>query len=174
MTYDPVRHHRRSIRLRGFDYRSAGVYMVTINTHQRAHLFGAVIDAAMILNDLGRFALAHMQDLPAHFPHVELDTVVVMPDHVHCIIQIMPVVDDDVAPVEVRLMGTSSQSLSAVIQNYKSVSARKLRALDPNIERVWQKNFYESVIRTQESLEDRRAYIQANPVRWHERRNGSA
>jgi putative transposase len=170
MTYDPARHHRRSIRLRGFDYRSTGAYMVTVNTHRRAHLFGVVVDATMVLNALGQCALTQWQELAAHFPHIRLDTVVVMPDHLHAIIHIAPDAGEDVAPVEGRLMGTSPQSLSAVIQNYKSVCARKLRKLDPGIAQVWQTNFYESVIRTQESLDDRRAYILANPERWEERR----
>ena len=91
-SYDPIHHHRRSIRLKGYDYTQAGAYFITICTHDRAHWFGEVVDGEMRLNDAGRIADQCWRDIPAHFPHVKLDACVIMPNHVHGILWI---VDND-------------------------------------------------------------------------------
>jgi len=88
MPYDPTRHHRRSIRLKGYDYSQAGAYFVTICTQDRACLFGKVVNGEMRLNDAGRMVLAEWNMLPERFPHVVLDAFVVMPNHVHGIVVI--------------------------------------------------------------------------------------
>ena len=88
MTFDPEKHHRRSIRLKGYDYAQAGAYFVTICTQHRACLFGEVVNGQMQLNDAGRFVEQCWLDIPHHFPHVELEAFVVMPNHVHGIIVI--------------------------------------------------------------------------------------
>ena len=89
MPYDPGRHHRRSIRLRGYDYTSAGAYFITICAHRRECLFGEVVDGVMRLNVYGRVVDACWQAIPDHFPHVMLDVYVIMPNHVHGIIAIV-------------------------------------------------------------------------------------
>ena len=89
--YDPQRHHRRSIRLRGYDYTQPGAYFITICTRQRAPLFGRVVDGKMALNAWGRIVWACWREIPHHFPHVELDAFVVMPNHVHGVIFIVDV-----------------------------------------------------------------------------------
>ena len=86
MAYDQDRHHRRSIRLKGYDYTQAGAYFVTICTHERKCLFGDIVDGNMILNDAGRFAEKCWTEIPAHFPHVALDEFVIMPNHIHGIL----------------------------------------------------------------------------------------
>ena len=86
MAYDPERHHRRSIRLRGYDYRQAGVYFVTICTHNRRYLFGKVKDGQMHLNAYGRIVLSKWRALPRHFQNLRLGAFVVMPNHVHGIL----------------------------------------------------------------------------------------
>ena len=83
MTYDPQKHHRRSIRLKGYDYSQAGAYFITIVAQARACLFGEVVDGEMRLNDAGRMV---WDDLPERFPGLELDAFGVMPNHVHGII----------------------------------------------------------------------------------------
>ncbi|MCC6627190.1 MAG: transposase [Chloroflexi bacterium] len=85
MRYDPDRHHRRSIRLKGYDYRQAGAYFVTIVTQDRACLFGEAIDGGMQLNDAGRMVEITWTELPGRFPGLDLDAFVVMPNHVHAI-----------------------------------------------------------------------------------------
>lgn len=87
--YDPEKHHRRSIRLKGHDYASPGAYFVTICTHGMQSLFGKVVDGEMMLNEAGRIAEGCWLDIPNHFPHATLDAYVVMPNHVHGIIWIL-------------------------------------------------------------------------------------
>jgi hypothetical protein len=83
---DPQRRHRRSIRLRGYDYSQAGAYFITICTQDRACLFGEIVDGEMRPNAAGRMVKQCWQEIPAHFSHVELDEFVVMPNHVHGIL----------------------------------------------------------------------------------------
>ncbi len=86
MTYDPEKHHRRSIRLKGYDYTQPGAYFITICTHGRECLFGEIIDGEMHLNEAGPIVVQTWWDLPNHVPNVQLDAFVVMPNHVHGII----------------------------------------------------------------------------------------
>ena len=88
MSYDPNKHHRRSIRLRGYDYSQKGIYFVTVCTQNREHLFGKIEKGVMQMNDAGQMVEFTWADLPNHNPHIVLDEFVVMPDHVHGIILI--------------------------------------------------------------------------------------
>ncbi|GAB4531582.1 MAG: hypothetical protein Kow0063_11050 [Anaerolineae bacterium] len=87
--YGPAHHHRRSIRLKGYDYTQPGAYFVTMCTHNRAYLFGAVVDGEMRLNALGEVARQCWLAIPDHLPHATLDEFVIMPNHVHGIIWIV-------------------------------------------------------------------------------------
>ena len=93
--YNPQIHHRRSIRLKGYDYTRCGVYYVTICTHRRECLFGEVVDGKMVLNPFGRVVATYWQRMPRHFPRVQLGAWVVMPNHIHGIIIITDEGDDD-------------------------------------------------------------------------------
>jgi putative transposase len=88
MRYDPDKHHRRSIRLKEYDYAQPGAYFVTVCTRDRECLFGHVVNGEMHLNDAGEIARRCWEDIPHHFPLVELDAFAVMPNHVHGIIVI--------------------------------------------------------------------------------------
>ncbi len=88
MPYDPEKHHRRSIRLKGYDYTQPGAYYITLCTKARQCLFGDVIKGEMRLNSLGNIAFNCWQAIPNHFPHVELDAFVMMPNHLHGILVI--------------------------------------------------------------------------------------
>ena len=90
MKYDPQKHHRRSIRLKGYDYTSLGAYFITICTHQRHYLFGEIIDGEMRLNQMGQSVQAHWNRLPTHFPHLKIDAFVIMPNHIHGILTLTP------------------------------------------------------------------------------------
>jgi len=92
MKYNPENHHRQSIRLQGYDYAQPGAYFVTIVTHNHECLFGDVVDGEMRLNPLGNIVGTCWHDLPNHYPHVQLDAFVIMPNHVHGIIVL---VDDN-------------------------------------------------------------------------------
>ncbi len=89
MPYDPKKHHRRSIRLKGYDYTQPGAYFITICTQNRECLFGEVVDGRMVLNELGQVARECWLAIPDHFPHSRLDEFVIMPNHVHGIIWIV-------------------------------------------------------------------------------------
>jgi hypothetical protein len=106
MRYDPEKHRRRSIRLKGYDYSQAGVYFVTICTQGRACLFGEVIDGEMRLNDAGRMVVAEWERLPVLFPNVVLDAFVVMPNHIHGIVILTNPTND--APDGATLMGATA------------------------------------------------------------------
>src|SRR3989304_7937394 len=86
MTYDPERHHRKSIRLPGYDYTQAGAYFVTICTQSRECMLGDVVEGQIALADPGRMVESVWRDLPEHYPGVSLDEFVVMPNHLHGII----------------------------------------------------------------------------------------
>lgn len=87
--FDPQKHHRRSIRLKGYDYSQAGAYFVTMVTQGRACLFGDVVNGVVVLNDLGKIVQKWWDDLPIHFPNIETGAFVVMPNHVHGVIIIV-------------------------------------------------------------------------------------
>jgi REP element-mobilizing transposase RayT len=93
MNYNPEKHHRRSIRLKGYDYTGEGAYYFTICCHQRRCLLGEINDGVMHLNLVGATVKAVWDSLPRHFPLIELDAFVVMPNHVHGIIVITDTLD---------------------------------------------------------------------------------
>lgn len=84
--YDPDKHHRRSIRLKGYDYTQAGVYFVTIRAQNREMLLGTIVDDEMVLNEAGRMIKAVWQAMPARFPVADLDAFVIMPNHFHALL----------------------------------------------------------------------------------------
>ena len=88
--YIMIKHNRRSIRLNHYDYSQPGSYFVTICTHAKSPLFGEIIDGEMVLNDLGKIVEQCMSEILIHYPDVELDKWVIMPNHVHMIIVIYP------------------------------------------------------------------------------------
>jgi len=93
MRFDPDKHHRRSIRLRGYDYTRAGAYFVTICTQNRECLFGNIVEGEIWLNDAGHMVQSVWNELSQHYPGVDVDAFVVMPNHIHGIIVLM---DDDI------------------------------------------------------------------------------
>ena len=184
MPYDRFKHHRHSIRLRGYDYTQVGAYFITIVTHAscRECLFGDIADGEMQTTDLGRVVAECWDALPSHFPNVELDEFVVMPNHLHGIVVIGDdasagrgeaffVVQKNASPLQPQPSspphGTASGSVGAIIQNFKSVSTRKINALrDTAGAPVWHRNYYEHIVRNEKSLNVIRKYISANPAHW--------
>jgi REP element-mobilizing transposase RayT len=114
--------HRRSIRLRGYDYRQMGAYYVTLCTYRKYPGFGEIVDGAMFPNLTGSIAESIWNNLPSHFSFLELDAFVLMPNHLHGILVIAD--DRPLSPSPKSPNGTVSGSLGAIIQNLKSVSIR--------------------------------------------------
>lgn len=178
MRFDPAKHHRQSIRLPGYDYTQAGAYFVTLIAQQRECLFGAIVAGEMRLNEWGELVAMGWRDLPRHFANLTLDEWVVMPNHLHGIIVLSKgeasaaevltrpnKVRADASPLPPH--GTAPGSVGAILQNYKSVTTRKInhQRRTPGIP-VWQRNYYEHIIRDDAALARIRHYILNNPQKW--------
>jgi putative transposase len=176
MPYDPRRHHRRSIRLKGYDYTQAGSYFITICTQDRRCLFGEVVNGRMRLNDAGEIVRDEWFRTAALRPHVRLDDdeFVAMPNHIHGIVRIVGDVDVRHHTEERRRRALVERfgkpvpgSVPTIVRAFKSASTRGINALrDTPGGVVWQRNYYEHVIRDEDALHRIRRYIIANPARW--------
>jgi REP element-mobilizing transposase RayT len=171
--YNPEIHRRRSIRLKGYEYSRPGTYFVTICTRDRECLFGNVSDGQMVLNNAGRIIERAWKDLPTRFPSVELDVFGVMPNHVHGIIAI---VGAGLAPPKTKGAASSAPTLGDVVRAFKSISAIRVnRHLSRSGQPLWQRNYYEHIIRTDDEQNRIQQYIRDNPMGWLEdRENPSA
>ena len=185
MKFDPKKHHRRSIRLKGFDYTQRGAYYITIFTHQRERLFGEVVNGEMILNKFGLVAKEQWEKLARRFKHVELVVFVIMPNHMHGIIFI---VDErtgtaegvhNATPLLIRRAPTDYRvekfgkpvkgSIPTIIRSYKSAVALRINLMRGTKGLpVWQSNYYEHVIRDEKDLQVKRDYILSNPLNWED------
>ena len=163
-------HHRRSIRLKAYDYSQAGAYFITICTHERQALLGQIVDGQMQLNSLGEIVQAVWFALTEHYAHIHLGVFVVMPNHVHGIIEIK--VEEAASSVGVGLKPTPTRhGLSEIVRALKTFSARRINEKCDKVgNKVWQRNYYEHVIRSEASYLTISKYIQTNPQRWAEDR----
>ena len=173
MNYDPQKHHRRSIRLLGYDYSRSGAYFITLCVENRECLFGDVVNGEMRLNETGRIAAACWKWLAEQYTYVELDEWVVMPNHLHGIIVIRSE-SGDTGRGASRRTPTNGPSISAKIKPlgqligaFKIVSTPRINALRgmPGVS-VWQRNYYEHIIRDPDSMNRIRRYIANNPGKW--------
>jgi REP element-mobilizing transposase RayT len=142
------------MRLPTFDYRASGPYFVTICTHTRACLFGSVMDGSMRLNRLGDIVRACWAELPAHNRGLHLDEFVVMPNHVHGLVLLN---QDDGA----------MHALPQVINGFKTAAARRINEVRGTVGApVWQRSYYERIVRNERALERIRRYVVSNPAMW--------
>jgi putative transposase len=173
------RHHRRSIRLPYYDYSQSGYYCVTICTQDRELLFGEIIDAEMRLNRLGRMILKCWLAIPVHYPNVELDYYVIMPNHFHGIIHIT---DSRCQRIQMCRGGVTpplhklnAPTLGDIIGYFKYRSTKQINQLSNSPgRRIWQRSYYEHVIRDETELNAKREYIVNNPLKWELDRNNPA
>lgn len=164
-------HNRRSIRLKDYDYRQNGAYFVTICSHERLCLFGSIGDGEMVLNDWGRITQTSWSEIPAHYPMVELDVFVVMPNHVHGIIVITG--DNELQSIGAQHGATPNNvapnSLGSIVRTFKAAVTRHInRLLDAPDHPIWQRNYHEHIIRNENTLNTIRAYVDNNPAKWAE------
>ncbi|MBN1286596.1 MAG: transposase [Anaerolineae bacterium] len=210
LRYDPDKHHRRSIRLKGYDYASPGAYYVTICTYQKECFLSTIIEDNVALSPCGELVQSTWKGLPKHYNHVQLDAFVIMPNHLHAVIVLIdesqPTSDRvgasvgagfkpahlgmDVEPAHNHNPGmgvepahsqspgvgaglkpapTKRHTLSEIVRAFKTSSARRINALR-NISGVpvWQRNYYERIVRDEDELNRIRQYIGDNPARWAE------
>lgn len=188
--YDPNIHHRRSIRLKGYDYASAGLYFVTICVQNREMMFGEINNGNMILNDAGRMVERWYYETENKFSDIVCLEMVVMPNHFHCIWQntssaavavpvgadlcVRPLIDDEHTLNEHTLGEHVGSPLARVVQWFKTMSTNeyirgvKQLGWPPFDRRLWQRNYYEHIIRNQLAYNNIANYINNNPVRWDE------
>ena len=165
-------HRRKSMRLKGFDYASAGAYFVTICTQDKKCLFGKIVDEKVNQSPIGRIAESCWQEIPQHFGHVNLDYYVVMPNHFHGILFFADHNDGRGvqlnAPTEANFYSKISpnrKTLSVVIRTFKAAVTRQCR-LNGHGHFKWQRGFYDRIVRDEDELNRIREYIITNPVKW--------
>jgi putative transposase len=168
----PRESKRKSLRLSGYDYSQAGAYFVTICTHGRKSLFGRVVDDEIYLTEPGRVVYRGWQELNFKYPTIQLDYFTVMPNHVHGIILLVGAGSPRPEIPSLQLGGETpplqkNPDLSRIIGYFKYQSTKRINAArqTPGV-KVWQKGFYDHVIRDDESLNRIREYIATNPSRW--------
>lgn len=169
--YNPQNHYRRSIQLKIYDYSQPGAYFITICTNNHQCTFGEVVNGKMILNGYGKIAQQCWLGIPKHFPNVELDKFVIMPNHIHGIIVIHSDVGAPLAGVQNNEAGASpAPTVGNIIGAYKSIVVNRcLKIFKENglyMRKIWQRNYYEHIIRNEYELNKIREYIVNNPLKW--------
>jgi putative transposase len=212
VTYNPAIHHRRSIRLKGYDYTQCGAYFITIVTQGRECLFGRVINGNMQLNDAGQMVARWWEELANKYPHIIPDAAIVMPNHFHGIIVITdgPIDDDGDVGADLRVrpctdadhdqgthtdvplrvrpntyahdkMGahtgaplrSTDAGVSQIVQWFKTMTTNeyirgvKTLGWTPFPGKLWQRNYYEHIIRDENAHHRIRHYIINNPAQWN-------
>ena len=188
-------HNRKSIRLKGYDYSRPGYYFVTTCIHDRKQkMFGDVVNGKMVLNDAGEYVRQCWLDIPMHFPHIKLDEYVVMPNHVHGIIIICDLSDgvtggvivganvfvgaNNYSPLQLLknphrqkqthntapFCGTS-KTIGSIVRGFKISVTKWFSLTTPDIV-IWQRNYWDHIIRNEKSLCYIRKYIRENPAQW--------
>ena len=190
--YNPEIHHRHTIRVQGYDYSSAGLYFVTVCTQEHEHLFGGITDNVMQLSDAGRVVETIWTGLPERFPMVALDEFVVMPNHFHGIIVItdnvgnktvgaplaapsfavpraIPRNQSATSSIENQGAASSARTVGQIMRAFKSISAINVNCvLCRSGQPLWQRNYYERIIRDERELNNIREYIVNNPALWRD------
>ena len=163
-TFNSDIHHRKSIRLRGYDYSQAGLYFITICTHERLPLFGEIVDEKMIQNEMGMMAEKCWYAIPNHFPRVMLDAFIVMPNHVHGIITVG---ENNHLPLQSKPKHGTSRTIGSIVRGFK-IGVTKWFRSNTDVHVVWQRNYYEHILRNEAAYLKIAEYIQTNPQRWEE------
>ncbi|MBI4211506.1 MAG: transposase, partial [Deltaproteobacteria bacterium] len=158
---------RRPIRLRDYDYSQNGAYFVTICTHKRECLFGEIVNGEMQLNDIGRVVVDEWLKTPQIRDEIDLDQWVIMPNHFHGIIVINRRGTLQRAPTHEQFGKPTSNSIPTIIRLFKSTVTKRINEFRNTPQQpVWQRNYYEHVIRNEDSLNQIREYIFNNPDQW--------
>lgn len=180
--YNSEKLSRRSIRVRGYDYSLPGYYFVTLVAKNRECIFGMVEGNQIRINEIGELVVICWLKISSHFDNTNLDEFVLMPNHLHGIVVIeephgrgeashmidLETKDQDFGDASPQHpIGTPPGSIGAIIQNFKSISTRKVNSLyfEPG-NKIWQRNYYERIIRNDRELNTIRQYIRDNPLNW--------
>jgi putative transposase len=172
MNYNPAIHHRRSIRLKHYDYAKNGYYFITICSKDRDCIFGELNVGALLvcaqnmiaLSNAGKIIDYHWLNIPNQYENAFLDEYIIMPNHIHGII----IIDK-----EKRAQASSAPTISQILRSFKSKSAieylKHIKDNNLNLsEKIWQRNYYERIIRNENELNKIRKYIIENPLKWED------
>ena len=184
--YNPEIHHRRSIRLKGYDYSSQGAYFVTLCCENRQHRFGEISESQMELTPCGQIATEGMENLPTKFPAIEIGEYIIMPDHIHAIISIRTgnprgcpnnngSSNDSNTSTTSDCPEENSPTIGQIIGAYTSLVANDClkwhKEHNLQMGKFWQRNYYEHIIRDEQAYENISNYIRTNPERWQSNRS---
>ncbi len=180
MTYNPEIHHRRSIRLREYDYSQSGAYFVTLCTWNRECFFGEIKNGEMLLNEYGEIAMKYWDAIPGHLPHVEMDEFIIMPNHIHGIVIIVGA--QFIAPFRkttIEKQGVINKgvmnhapTVGEIVRAFKARCTNAINQIRNTLGiSLWQRNYYEHIIRDEKELNRIREYIINNPLQWAEDEN---
>ncbi len=165
--------NRQTLRLPDYDYSLPGAYFITICTQGKACVFGTVVDDSVHLNNLGRMVDATWTELPTHCHGLHLDQFVLMPNHLHAVVFLSGSIDQNHPSIDGRtLRSAPTVALPGIIRRFKTVTTSRVRrdvhtfGWHPFPGRLWQRNYYEHVIRNDDSLHRIREYIANNPTSW--------
>lgn len=185
--YNPQIHHRRSIRLKGYDYSQAGLYFITICCADKICRYGAVENGKMVLNEYGQIAYNEWEKLQQRFTHVDLDVFQIMPNHMHAIIALTPVgatlavaldiTKNDITKNDMNAVRAGSRAgaspartVSDIVGAYKSLVANGCLEIykikNETMGQLWQRNYYEHIIRNEQAYQTISEYIINNPEKW--------
>ncbi len=176
------KHQRKSIRLSEYDYSFPNWYYITICTHERRNLFGNIKNGKMILNRFGYVVEEDWIQTKEIRKYVDLDYYVIMPNHLHGVIIIEQSIENgrdesnsptgdesgrmQYAPTNDKFK-SPSHSLGAIVRGFKSSVTKRLKELSGNSElKIWQRNYYEHIIRNELDIQNIRQYITLNPLKW--------
>jgi len=162
-----MQHHRRSIRLREYDYSQPGFYFITVCTAQRECLFGEIVDGEMVLNEYGQMVRDEWAKTASIRREITLDEYVIMPNHFHRILVIVDGRGDrPVARTETQ-SGPMPRSIGAFVAGFKSAVTQRINTKRQTPRQpVWHRNYYEHIIRNDSELNGIREYIRNNPAQW--------
>ena len=185
--FDPQKHHRRPMRLPNYDYSQPGGYYITIVTWHRECVFGEVINGVMKLNKMGQIVQWEWEVLLRRFLYIDLGAFVVMPNHFHGILifheqvgasrqelanapsGMVPLPSVTTAGIDGSPLpgGPKPGSLGAIIGQFKSRVTKRLWKIPAFKDKpIWQRNYYEHIIRNQQDLQNKTDYINSNPLLW--------
>jgi putative transposase len=178
--YNPNIHHRRSIRLKNYDYSQEGFYFITICTENRINLFGTINNDEMELNDAGKMVENEWIALQERFPQIEQHEYIVMPNHFHGILEIKSLEQNAENKIseenDTKNKTLETQKLGDFIGAFKSITTLKYiqgvkanqKDFLPFEKRIWQRNYYENIIRNEKTFYTIANYINENPKKWQE------
>jgi REP element-mobilizing transposase RayT len=181
--YNPNIHHRRSIRLKGYDYSQAGLYFITICVKNRECLFGNIADGEMILNDAGQMVESEWLKLPERFKNIQLHEYIVMPNHFHAILEIVGATlvvaqkntvaqnNDKGQPQGIAPTGKTVGDMVGAFESIttveyiRGVKNKNWKTFDG---KLWQRNYWEHIICNEKSYQTISDYIINNPLKWND------